>query len=62
MTIYKEGFYIELEGCRSKFAVFAWDRDGSFEIAERKPDENKLSKLYVDNFKTDAFNFKEIVE
>ena len=45
IKVYKEGWYIQLFGCRSSFSVFAYDRDGEFEIA-RKPKENKLNFLY----------------
>lgn len=52
MTIYKEGFLIQLDGCRSSFSVYAKDNDGEFEIT-RKPMESKLHKLYEAWDKTD---------
>lgn len=45
LTIYKEGFLVELEGTRCGFTVYANDNDGELEIT-RKPNENKLHKLY----------------
>lgn len=45
ITVYKEGFYLELNGTRSNFSVYANDNDGELEIT-RKPSENKLHKLY----------------
>ena len=48
LTIYKEGFYLELSGTRAKFSVFAHDNDGELVIADRKPHDSKLHKLYDD--------------
>ena len=45
ITTYIEGWYLELEGCQSRFAVFAKDVDGCVEIC-RKPNENKLHRLW----------------
>ena len=45
MTIYKEGWYLVLHGTRCSFSVFAKDNDGELQII-RKPNENKLHKLY----------------
>lgn len=52
MTIYLEGWKIQLDGCRSSFSVFAKDNDGELEIT-RKPAESKLHKLYEEWDKTD---------
>ena len=52
LTVYKEGFYLVLEGCRSRFAVWYFDRDGEL-IEGRKPNENKLHKFYSEWTKTD---------
>lgn len=52
ITIYKEGWYIELEGCQSGFKVFVLDNDRFDEVGDtpikviRKPVERKLNKLY----------------
>lgn len=57
ITTYKEGWLLELVGCRSKFSVFAFDRDGEVEIG-RKPISKKLNKLWAldfDNTSLDAF-------
>lgn len=45
ITIYKEGWLLILNGTRCKFSIFAKDNDGEFEFI-RKPNENKLHKLY----------------
>jgi len=45
LTVYKEGWLVQLDGTRSSFSVFAKDNDGEFEFI-RKPNENKLHKLY----------------
>ena len=58
LVVYKEGWYLKLEGTRSKFFVWAWDNDGEF-VVDRKPNENKLSPLFkihaVNNSKLDDF-------
>ena len=52
ITVYKEGWYIELDGCQSGFKVFVLDNDrfdptGTVPYRViRKPVEKKLSKLY----------------
>ena len=48
-TVYKEGWYLEFNGCRSRFAVWAFDRDGCLEFG-RKPKESKLNKLWFSGF------------
>lgn len=53
MTIYKEGFRIQMDGCRSSWSVYAKDNDGELEIT-RKPNESKLHKIYDEWTKTDA--------
>lgn len=45
LTVYVEGFYVELDGTRCGFKVFAKDNDGKLEIT-RKPAETRLHKLY----------------
>lgn len=47
LTVYKEGWLVKLDGTRCSFSVFAKDNDGEFEIT-RKPNEDKLHKLYSD--------------
>ena len=44
-TVYTEGWYIEMEGCRSRFACYAADNDGEL-VFTRKPNTNKLHKLW----------------
>ena len=53
MTVYIEGVRIQLTGCQSSFSVYDKDNDGEFEIM-RKPNENKLHKLYDEWGKTDS--------
>ena len=45
ITTYKEGWYVELEGVRSGFKVWAWDNDGVF-VFGRKPVKSKLHELH----------------
>lgn len=45
VSIYKEGYYITAEGCKSKWSMFVRDNDGEFEYI-RKPNENTLHYLY----------------
>lgn len=45
LTVCKEGWLVKLEGTRCSFTVWAYDRDGQFEFG-RKPNEDKLHKLY----------------
>ena len=58
IVIYKEGFYLKLEGSRCSFNVFAFDRDGKFEFA-RKPHESKLNKIYEDGLKLCESDFRK---
>ena len=50
LEIYKEGFYLILEGTRCSYKVFARDNDGKLELI-RKP--RVLNKIYSENEKTD---------
>jgi hypothetical protein len=61
MVIYKEGFYVTFEGTRCKFSVFAYDRDGEFEIAERKPHDSKLHPLYTTYGHTDEDDYRKFL-
>lgn len=49
ITVYKEGWYLELHGCRCCFKVWAGDNDGEFSFT-RKPPEKKLHKIYSHDF------------
>ena len=51
LTIYKEGFYLEMTGCRSRFALWCFDRDGEL-VEGRKPAEKSLHKIYSEWGKT----------
>ena len=52
ITVYKEGWYVELEGCQSGFKVFVLDNDRFDDVGDtpfkviRKPVDSKLNKLY----------------
>lgn len=59
LTIYKEGYYLELTGTRVKFSVFAYDNDGELVIADRKPHDSKLHKLYYDYGHFDESDFRK---
>lgn len=48
--VYKEGWYLQLDGTRCSFKVWAYDNDGEFVFA-RKPKESKLHKLYSVGFR-----------
>ena len=50
LEIYKEGFYLILEGSRCGYKVFAKDNDGKLELI-RKPRE--LNMIYSESDKTD---------
>ena len=45
VSVYMEGFYIEGEGCRCRFAAWAFDRDGEL-VFGRKPKEDKLNLIW----------------
>ena len=52
LTVYKEGWYIEMEGCRVNFKLWAGDNDGEF-VFGRKPAESRLNRLYSTFTKAD---------
>ena len=62
VTVYKEGWYIECEGCRSRFGIWVGDKDGSFEYGKKKPTESKLSKLYRYDPEITSDDFYEITK
>lgn len=59
LSIYKEGFYLTLEGTRCDYKIFAKDNDGDLELT-RKPNESKLHLIYEDFGKSDDMNLKEL--
>jgi hypothetical protein len=59
LTVYKEGWLVKLDGTRCSFSVFAKDNDGDFEFI-RKPNENKLSKLYEEWHSMDETDYRKI--
>jgi len=63
ITTYKEGWYIELEGTRSGFKVWAWDNDGEL-VFGRKPIASKLHEIWHDSIhfgEGDYDEFKKVV-
>lgn len=56
MRVYKEGWSVRLLGARTSFYMFAMDNDGEF-VFMRKPLEDKLNFLYLDNFKLSESDF-----
>lgn len=59
LTVYKEGFYLQLYGTRSSFAVYYKDEDGEL-VQMRKPAESKLTKLYTDSIHFNECDFDRI--
>ncbi len=47
MTVYKEGWYFEADGCQCRFVVWASDNDGEM-VFGRKPSEKNLHYLWSD--------------
>lgn len=45
LEVYKEGWYVTFEGCRSKFSYWCFDNDGEF-VPARKPNKDKLNYLW----------------
>ena len=48
MKVYKEGWYLTLEGTRSGFSIWAYDEDGT-PVPARKPNDSQLNLLYEDS-------------
>ena len=61
ITVYKQGWYIEFIATRSRYAVFAYDRDGDYEITDRKPHENKLDRIYSEHLQFSRMEIAETV-
>ena len=59
ITIYKEGFHLELSGCRSCFSIFAYDNDEEF-VFTRKPRKEKLNKIYSKSLKFNESDYEGI--
>lgn len=59
LSIYKEGFYLTLHGTRASFSAFAYDNDGKLIIANRKPHNSMLHKLYDDYVKFGEGDFDD---
>lgn len=61
LRVYKEGFYLTLEGTRSQFSVWYTDNDGEL-IEGRKPVESKLKFLYKDDLRFNGIDWYQLVE
>lgn len=59
ITVYKEGWYLQLHGTRCQFSVYAEDNDGTL-IFKRKPKESSLHKLYDQSLYFNESDFKNI--
>ena len=59
ITVYKEGWYLQLYGTRCQFSVYAEDNDGTL-IFKRKPKENNLHKLYDQTLYFNENDFRNI--
>ena len=46
VEVYKEGWYINMEGCRCSFAMWVEDNDGEFVFGKRKPKNIHLLYRY----------------
>lgn len=55
--VYKEGFYLVLEGTRCGFRVWAGDNDSSF-VFGRKPIDKKLHLLHKTSLHFDEGDFE----
>lgn len=58
ITVYKEGWYLQLLGTRCRFSVYAEDKDGEL-IFKRKPSERSINKLYTQTLYFNEHDFKE---
>lgn len=47
VDVYKEGWYIKMDGCQSSFRIWVGDNDGEFVFGKRKPKDSKLSYLHT---------------
>lgn len=61
LRVYKEGFYLTLEGTRSQFSVWYTDNDGEL-VEGRKPVESKLNFLYEDDLRFNGIDWYQLVE
>ena len=59
LTIYKEGFLVQLDGTRCSFSVYAKDDDGDL-VFMRKPNESTLHKLYSQWQPMDESDYRNI--
>lgn len=59
LEIYKQGFYLKLDGTRCKFNVWADDNDGEL-VFRRKPNSDKLDLIYTDSGQMAESDFDNI--
>ena len=59
ITVYKEGWYLQLLGTRCQFSIYAEDNDGTL-IFKRKPRESSLHKLYNQTLYFNEGDFRNI--
>ncbi len=60
LRIYKEGWYLTLEGTRSQFSAWFFDNDGEL-VEGRKPNENKLHFIYEQDLRFNGVDWEDIV-
>ena len=58
LTVYREGWLLELEGTRCEFSVYAKDNDGEF-VFTRKPNESNIHMIYHENARTSELDMDE---
>ena len=61
LRIYKEGFYLILDGTRSQFSVWYYDNDGEL-VEGRKPIESKLNFLYEEDLRFNGVDWESMVK
>lgn len=62
VTVYKEGWYIDFEGCRAGFKMWIGDEDGTFVYGKKKPINSKLNRLHSYDPEIYEADFVEIVK
>ena len=61
LRVYKEGWYLTLDGTRSAFSVWYTDVDGEL-VEGRKPNESKLHFLYEQDLRFNGVDWYEMVK
>lgn len=60
LRIYKEGWYLTLDGTRSQFSVWYYDNDGEL-VEGRKPNESTLHFLYEEDLRFNGVDWESMV-